>query len=133
MKHCIVLGSLIPALLVLLTGAPIVSAAPSSTRGEKTTLTIKGMTCGGCVATVKLKLKKTKGVLVYEVSLEKGEADVTYDPALTCQEEIADAVSETGFTTTVKTRAGSDGRKGGGVESAGKPATSFGPSAHFDP
>ena len=61
MKHRIVLGSLIPALLVLLAGAPIVPAALSSTAGEKTTHAIKGMTCGGCVATVKLKLKRTVG------------------------------------------------------------------------
>src|SRR2546422_1006391 len=76
MKHRIALGSLIPVLLVLLTGAPIVSAVPSSTTGEKTTLTIKGMTCGGCVATVKLKIKRTVGVTAYEISLERGEAVV---------------------------------------------------------
>jgi copper chaperone CopZ len=70
-------------------------------RKETTTLTIKGMTCGGCVATVKLKLRKTKGVLAYEVSLEKGEAEVTYDPDLTRPEIIAAAVSETGFAATV--------------------------------
>ena len=46
---------------------------------------------------------------------------------------IADAISETGFTATVKTRAGSDGRKGGGVEPAARPTTSSGPSAHYDP
>ena len=126
-------GLLLPVVLMLSTPAPwVIGAAPSS-KEEKTTLTIKGMTCGGCVATVKLKLKKTKGVLVYKVSLEKGEADITYEPALTCPEEIADAVSETGFTTSVKTRAGSDGRKGGGVEPAARPTTSSGPSAHYDP
>ena len=107
MKHRIVLGSLILALLVLLTGASIVSAAPSSTPGEKTTLTIKGMTCGGCVATVKLKLKRTVGVTAYEVSLERGEADVTYDPGKTDPKKIAESVSETGFTASVKEADGS--------------------------
>lgn len=107
MKHRIVLGSLIPALLVLLTGAPIVPAAPSSTPGEKTTLAIKGMTCGGCVATVKLKLKRTLGVTAYEVSLERGEADVTYDPDRTDPKKIAESVSETGFTASVKEADGS--------------------------
>src|SRR3989441_6452068 len=107
MKHRIALGSLIPAVLVLLAGAPIVPAAPSSTTGEKTTLTIKGMTCGGCVATVKLKLKRTVGVTAYEVSLERGEADVTYDPVKTDPKKIAESVSETGFTASVKEADGS--------------------------
>lgn len=103
---------LLPVLLVLLVPATCaLGAAPSNTE-YKTTLTVKGMTCGGCVATVKLKLKKTKGVLAYEVSLEKGEADVTYDPALTSPETIAAAVSETGFTATVKSKAGSDNDTG---------------------
>src|SRR5713101_2150813 len=110
MKHRIALGSLIPVLLVLLTGVPIVSAVPSSTTGEKTTLTIKGMTCGGCVGTVKLKLKKTLGVTAYEVSLERGEAEVTYDPGKTDPKKIAESVSETGFTASVKEADGS--RKG---------------------
>src|SRR2546427_11752007 len=110
MKHRIALGSLIPAVLVLLAGAPIVPAAPSSTAGEKTTLAIKGMTCGGCVAAVKLKLKRTVGVTAFEVSLERGEADVTYDPAKTDPNKIAESVSETGFTASVKEADGS--RKG---------------------
>ncbi len=106
------LGLLTPVLLALLVQAPWVMGAPPASKGDETTLTIKGMTCGGCVATVKLRLKKTKGVLAYEVSLEKGEAEVTYDPALTKPEAIAAAVSETGFTATVKAKADSDRGKG---------------------
>jgi copper chaperone CopZ len=60
------------------------------------------MTCGGCVAAVKVQLKKTPGVTAYEVSLEKGEAVVTYDPARTDPKKIADSVSKTGFQATVK-------------------------------
>src|SRR5229473_2797549 len=33
---------------------------------SKTTLTIKGMTCGGCVAAVKLQLRKTDGVTAFK-------------------------------------------------------------------
>jgi copper chaperone len=68
----------------------------------KTTLTIKGMTCGGCVAAVKVQLKKTEGVTAYEVSLEKGEAEVTYDPAKTDPKKIAESVSKTGFEAKSK-------------------------------
>ena len=81
----------------------------------KTTLTIKGMTCGGCVAAVKLQLRKTDGVAAYDVSLEKGEAEVTYDPAKTEPKKIAESVSTTGFQANVK----GDERKGAGPTSQG--------------
>jgi copper chaperone len=68
----------------------------------KVTLKVEGMTCGGCVAAVKVQLKKTDGVTAYEVSLEKGEADVTYDSARTDPGKIAESVSQSGFHATVK-------------------------------
>lgn len=55
------------------------------------------MTCGGCVAAVKVQLKKTEVVTAYEVSLEKREAEVTYDPAKTEPKKIAESVSKTRF------------------------------------
>ncbi len=118
MKHRILSGSVIPALLVLLAWTATVMATPSSSTRQRTTLTIKGMTCGGCVATVKLKLKNTRGVIAYDVSLDKGEAEVTYDPALTNPETIAAAISETGFKATVKTKADPDRQKGKGEDTS---------------
>jgi copper chaperone len=67
-----------------------------------TILAIKGMTCGGCVAAVKVQLKRTEGVSAYDVSLEKAQADVTYDPAKTDPKTIAKSVSKTGFEASVK-------------------------------
>jgi copper chaperone len=77
---------------------------PGARAGDsaKTTLAIKGMTCGGCVGAVKIQLKKTEGVSAYEVSLEKAEAQVTYDPAKTEPKKIAESVSKTGFEASVK-------------------------------
>jgi copper chaperone len=86
----------------------------------RTVLTIKGMTCGGCVATVKLRLKKVKGVTAYDVSLERGEAEVTYDPARTNPEAIAAAVSETGFKATVKPEGENVAEKGSHRTSPGE-------------
>lgn len=91
----------IPMILTL--AAPVPAAG---TRAE-TTLSIKGMTCGGCVAAVKVQLKRTEGVTAYEVSLEKAEAEVTYDPARTDPAKIAESVSKTGFAASVKPRDGS--------------------------
>jgi copper chaperone CopZ len=68
----------------------------------KTTLAVQGMTCGGCVAAVKVKLGRTEGVTAYEVSLEKAEAEISYDPAQTTPEKIAESVSKTGFKASVK-------------------------------
>ena len=67
-----------------------------------TTLAVDGMTCGGCVASVKLQLRRTEGVSAYDVSLEKGEAMVTYDADVTTPEKIAESVSKTGFEASVK-------------------------------
>ena len=60
------------------------------------------MTCGGCVAAVKVQLKRTEGVSAYDVSLEKAEVELTYDPAKTEPKKIAESVSKTGFEASVK-------------------------------
>ena len=101
------------ALAFAVAAALIVSTLPISTAtagddAEQTTLTIKKMTCGGCVGAVKAQLKKTEGVVDYEVSLEKGEALVTFDPARTDPEAIAASVSRTGFAASVKEKAAGD-------------------------
>ena len=93
--------------LVILGLAEMASAGDSA----KATLEIKGMTCGGCVAAVKLQLKRTEGVSAYDVSLEKGEALVTYDPEKTAPAKIAASVSRTGFVASVKPAAASQKAK----------------------
>ncbi len=90
------------AVLSLVLSVALASLAGAADATAKTTLTIKGMTCGGCVAAVKLQLRKTDGVTGYDVSLEKGEAEVTYDAAKTDPKKIAESVSKTGFTASVK-------------------------------
>ena len=47
--------------------AGLLSASLVSAETAKTTLKIEGMTCGGCVPTVNVQLKKTVGVVAYEV------------------------------------------------------------------
>ena len=89
-------------LLSFLLGVGLSTITAAAGESAKTTPAIKGMTCGGCVAAVKLQVKKTEGVTAYEVSLEKGEADVSYDPSRTDPETIAASVSESGFEAAVK-------------------------------
>ena len=89
------LTSLVTGLVLLL--ASFVAAADPA----KTTLAIEGMTCGGCAAAVKLQLKRTDGVTAYDVSYESKRAEVTYDPARTTPQKIAESVAQTGYQVTV--------------------------------
>jgi copper chaperone CopZ len=69
----------------------------------KTTLSIEGMTCGGCAAAVKLHLKRTEGVTAYEVSYEHKSAEVAYDPGVTTPQKIAESLAtQTGYKVSVQ-------------------------------
>ena len=87
---------------VLVAACWVLAVAASAGEAARTTLAIKGMTCGGCVAAVKVQLKKTEGVTAYEVSLKKGEAGVSFDAEKTTPAKIAESVSKTGFDASVK-------------------------------
>lgn len=60
-------------------------------------LKIKGMTCGGCVASVKRVLEALPGVKAAEVSLAEAKAVVRYDDALARPGQFKSAVEEAGF------------------------------------
>ncbi|MBI1872404.1 MAG: heavy-metal-associated domain-containing protein [Acidobacteria bacterium] len=67
-------------------------------RTQICTLKVSGMTCGGCAAAVKMAANKVDGVKDAKASLEKGTAEVTYDPSKTNPEAIANAITKnTGF------------------------------------
>ncbi|MBA4142366.1 MAG: heavy-metal-associated domain-containing protein [Nitrosospira sp.] len=58
---------------------------------------IKGMTCGGCVNSVKNVLRKIPGVSSVEVSLEQGQATLEYDAATTDANQFREAIRDAGF------------------------------------
>lgn len=58
---------------------------------------IEGMTCNHCVMRVQNSLKKKKGVLDAEVSLEKGRAWVRFDQELIDAEDLNRVVEEAGY------------------------------------
>ena len=64
---------------------------------ETIILEVDGMTCGGCVRSVTNVLKALPGVTAAEVSLEKSQAKVTFDPALADSSALRAAVEEAGF------------------------------------
>ena len=66
---------------------------------ETTVLKVGGMTCGGCVRSVTNVLKAVSGVVDAEVSLEKSEAKVTFDPARADSAAFRKAIEDAGYET----------------------------------
>lgn len=62
---------------------------------ERLRLDITGMSCDHCVRAVREALAGVDGAQVE--SVEIGSATVTYDPARTSPDAIADAVSDEGY------------------------------------
>lgn len=71
---------------------------------EQVTMTIQGMSCGHCVASVRKALADVQGVEVKDVSI--GSATVAYDPGRISPEQISEAVSDAGYEASVSETAG---------------------------
>jgi len=61
-------------------------------------LKVTGMTCNGCVNTVRKALTGLPGVQSADVDLTAGNATVTYNPAETSTEAMVTAVGEAGYS-----------------------------------
>jgi copper chaperone len=66
---------------------------------ESITLKVGGMSCMGCVSSVKRLLEAMPGVLKVDVDLAKAEAAVDFDSKLTNLEAIKNGIVEGGYTT----------------------------------
>ena len=76
------------------TGTPLIPAA-----GMKiVTFKVEGMTCVSCETTIQLALERTSGVRRSQVSYDRGEAVVEYDPQQTTPTKLHDAINSTGYT-----------------------------------
>jgi copper chaperone len=58
---------------------------------------VKGMTCMGCVNSVKNVLEKIPGVSSSEVSLEQGQVTIQYDADMTGTDQFRGAIEDAGF------------------------------------
>lgn len=63
---------------------------------ERITMDIDGMTCGHCVRSVDAALKELAGVTVEQVAV--GHATVSFDPAATTTDRIAQAIAGEGYS-----------------------------------
>ena len=61
------------------------------------TLSVGGMSCGGCAAGVQRTLNQTPGVREAKVTFATGQATVEYDPAQTNPQELAAVVAAAGY------------------------------------
>jgi copper chaperone len=64
---------------------------------ETVTLKVNGMTCQGCVRSVKNVLERVPGVLAAEVDLERGQARIQVDQARLAPGALKAAIEEAGY------------------------------------
>ena len=64
---------------------------------ETVTLKVNGMTCQGCVRSVKNVLERVPGVLGAEVDLERGQARIQIDAARVAPNALRAAIEEAGY------------------------------------
>lgn len=74
-----------------------------STTNKVCKLTVSGMACSACAATVESVAKKIDGVTKATADQPKGVAEITYDPAKTTPDAIAKRISQaTSFKAVVQ-------------------------------
>lgn len=64
---------------------------------ETLTLNVKGMTCMGCVASVKRVLTPIAGVANVEVVLETGKVDIGFDAGQAQPDQFREAIRHAGY------------------------------------
>lgn len=60
-------------------------------------LNVQGMTCSGCVNSIRKVLEPIPGVRSVEVSLDKGVARIEYDETKAGIEQFKSAIEEAGY------------------------------------
>ena len=64
---------------------------------EKTTLMVKGMTCMGCVRSVKNLLEQVPGVAGVEITLDNGQVVISYDSTQATLGQLKNAINDGGY------------------------------------
>ena len=81
----------------LLMGAFISSLLGGSIMAEIANLTVTGMKCGGCEATLTGKLSALSGVLGVKAFHKENRVEVEFEQQTISVEQIGDAISDAGF------------------------------------
>ncbi len=62
---------------------------------QRAQLSVEGMSCGSCVASVERALSRLDGV--YRTSVSVGSADVAYNPSVISEARLVAAIEEAGY------------------------------------
>ncbi|HLG16964.1 MAG TPA: heavy metal-associated domain-containing protein [Blastocatellia bacterium] len=100
---CVVLVATAP----LAVERPVPNGSPPSShaaaaKNERVLIAVEGMSCTSCAKGIKAMLKRTPGVVSAEVSYERREASVEYDPSRTSTDKIVEAITNLGYKATLK-------------------------------
>ncbi|KAJ3413012.1 hypothetical protein HDV05_008603 [Chytridiales sp. JEL 0842] len=88
----------------LIASSPKTLSSPrqlTSSNSAIVNLSVQGMTCGSCVATIESSLRRTPGVLSCKVALMAERAEVEFDKSLLSEQKIADMIDDMGFEAAV--------------------------------
>ena len=78
---------------------------PSVSAGDaKLVVTVGGMSCSSCAVQIKATLDKLPGVKAADVSYEKSQAVIVYDPKATNDAAIRSAITELGYEVSDSTK-----------------------------
>ena len=64
---------------------------------ENITLTVNGMTCMGCVGSVKAVLEPLAGVAKVDITLDGGQVAIAFDPAQVQVAQLKAAIDDAGY------------------------------------
>lgn len=64
---------------------------------QTATIKIKGMTCMGCVNSIKNVLKNVPGIAQFEVTLDPAQAIVQFNPENTSLNQLKETIIDAGF------------------------------------
>lgn len=83
----------------------LLACAPATAGEAKTaTLDVPGMFCSLCQISVRKVLERLPGVLDATADSKAKRAEVTYDPSKVSAEELAAALTNSGFAATVRSQ-----------------------------
>jgi mercuric transport protein len=77
--------------------AVLLMAGVAIAKEVTTEIKVSGMTCQACAVSVQKSLEKVKGVKRADVSSDKGLATVVYDDSQANEQQLRQAINNTGF------------------------------------
>lgn len=101
MKFSTIINSIISTVAVVFLITLAFHVHAGATADSIAVLRTSGMTCGSCSSKITAVLEAQKGVAVTEIDVEDGWVVVGYDKQTVKPEELAQRVTETGFTSSV--------------------------------